>query len=59
MKEEDKIKFIEDLEDIKNKDSAIIDDLEILLSDMKKDHEQLINLLMSLKSKVKNDEETK
>lgn len=59
MKEEDKIKLIEDLEDIKNKNSIVIDDLEMSLSQLRKDHEKLIGLLMGLKSKVKNDEETK
>ena len=56
--EENKKKLIKNLEDIKNRDSVVIDNLEMLLSDLKKDQEELINLLMGLKSKVKNDEET-
>lgn len=56
--EENKKKLIKNLEDIKNRDSVVIDNLEMLLSDLKKDQEELINLLMGLKSKVKNDKET-
>ena len=61
MKEEESItkKYIEGLEDIKNKNSITIDKLEILLSEMKEEQEQLMYILMGLKSKVKNDEEKK
>lgn len=59
MKEEDKIKLIESLQDIKDKKSVVIDETEALILEWKKDQERLTNLLMSLKSKVKNDEETK
>ena len=53
MKKED---IIKGLEDIKNKSSITIDNLEMLLSEMKEEQEQLIRMLMDLKSKVKNDE---
>lgn len=43
MEEEDKIKLIADLEDIKDKDSAVIDELEMLLSELKNDHKGLVN----------------
>lgn len=56
MKED---KIIEELEDIKNRDSITIDNLEMLLSEMKEEHEQLLRIVMNLKSKVKNDEEEK
>ena len=59
MKEEDITKLIESLQDIKDKKSVVIDETEALLLEWKKDQERLANLLMSLKSKVKNDEETK
>lgn len=49
-------KYIEGLEDIKNRNSITIDKLEILLSEMKEEQEQLIHTLMDLKSKIKNDE---
>ena len=48
--------IIEKLEDIKNKNAVTIDELEMLLLEMKKEQEQLIQALMGLKSKVKNDE---
>ena len=59
MKEEDKVKLIKDLENIKDKKSVVIDETEALLLEWKKDQERLANILMGLKSKVKNDEETK
>ncbi|MCK4528235.1 hypothetical protein KAW18_12760 [candidate division WOR-3 bacterium] len=51
-----KKEYIKELENIKNKNSITIDNLEMLLSEMKKGQEQLLQILMSLKSKVKNDE---
>lgn len=54
MKDEDKRKLIEDLEDFKNKNGIVIDDLEMLLTEYKKEQEKLIVLLMGLKSKVKS-----
>lgn len=59
MKEEDKFKLIEVLEDIKNENAIVIDDLEMLLMAMKEGQEHLILILMNLKSKVKNDDEEK
>ena len=51
-----KKEYIRELEKIKNEGSITIDNLEMLLSEMKKGQEQLLQILMGLKSKVKNDE---
>ena len=59
MNEKDRNRLIEILQNIENKDSIVIDKLEVLLSQLRKDHGILLNMLMRLKSKVKNDEETK
>jgi len=60
MKEETvRQKYIEGLEDIKNRSNIAINNLEMLLSEMKKEQKELIYTLMNLKSKVKNDEREK
>jgi len=59
MKTGNKTKIIEELENIKNENSIAIDETEMLLSEMKEHQEQLVRLLMNLKSKVKNDEAEK
>lgn len=52
-------KYIEELENIKNKNNITRDNLEMLLSELKENQEELIQILMRLKSNIKSDEVVK